>query len=80
VTNKENIAQIRAMLASMGASLVYHDDKIEEHDGQIAVLLRVAQEQTAQMKIMDGRVAALISATESLQRQWQAYINTLPRQ
>jgi hypothetical protein len=80
VTNKQQIAELKAALTSMGANLVYHDDKIDAHDREIEALLRVAQEHTVQMKLLDGRIAALVSATESLQRQWQAYLNTLPRQ
>jgi len=80
VTNKQEIAELKATLTTMGANLIYHDDKIEAHDRQIEGLIRVAQEQTAQMKILDTRVADLVRATENLERQWQAYINTLPRQ
>jgi hypothetical protein len=94
VINKQQIAELKAMLTSMGANLICHDDKIEAHDRQIEGLIdkseahdrqiegliRVAQEQTAQMKLLDTRVADLVRATENLERQWQAYINTLPRQ
>ena len=73
VTVKEHIAEIRAMLNSVGAATVYHDDKIEAHDRQIAELIRLADKQGA-------RIADLVRATENLERQWQAYINTLPKQ
>lgn len=71
----------------MGANLFYQDDKVEAHDRQIEALIRLAAEHRAemaehraQMKELDARIANLVRATESLERQWQAHLNTLPRQ
>jgi hypothetical protein len=71
----------------MGANLIYHDDKIEAHDRQIEALIRLAREHREEMKALDKRIADLVraaietrKATQDLWRQWQAYINTLPRQ
>jgi hypothetical protein len=87
VTPKDEIAKLRAMLGIAAGSHVYHDDKIEAHDRQIEALIRLAQEQTAELKELGARTAELIRAGEqsrknidALERQWQAYVNTLPRQ
>jgi len=42
------------------------------HDNQIDGLIKVAEQQSAQIAQTERAIA-------SLERQWQAYINTLPR-
>src|SRR5260370_33077256 len=46
VTIKEHIAEIRAMLNSVGAATVYHDDKSEAHDRQGARRIRTGEQQS----------------------------------
>src|SRR5689334_15806221 len=57
VTVKEHIAEIRAMLTSVGAAVVYHDEKVEAHDRQIEALILAAEEHREQMKHLDARIA-----------------------
>lgn len=79
MTVKDHIAEIRAMLTSVGASVVFHDDKIEAHDRQIEALIQAGREQDARIAELVRAAEQTRKATENLERQWQAYINTLPR-
>ena len=51
-----------------------------QHDGQIEALLHVAEKHSAQIAELVRAAEQTRQATENLERQWQAYINTLPRQ
>ena len=53
------------VVKSLAASVVARDDQIEAHDRQIGALIELASKH-------EGAIA-------NLERQWQAYINTLPR-
>jgi hypothetical protein len=53
-------------LSALAATIVSHDNQIEAHDRQIDALIKVAEKHE--------------HAIANLERQWQAYINTLPRQ
>lgn len=84
MTHKEHMARIRAFVASPTLFLPEGDD---DADRQKAALTWELEEQRAQMKQMDARIAELEraneqtrKATENLERQWQSYINTLPKQ
>jgi hypothetical protein len=62
-------------------------DQIDAHDAQIGALIATFQQQAAEDAEFDRPwestrilVVENARATANLERQWQAYINTLPRQ
>lgn len=73
VTTEEKLDRLVGIVDSLAASMVHHDDQIEAHDRQIEALIRVAEKH-------DAQIAALATQIANTERQWQAYINTLPRQ
>jgi hypothetical protein len=66
MTIEEQIERLTGIVNGLASATVAHGEHIEAHDRQIAGLLKLAEQQTAQIA--------------SIERQWQAYINTLPRQ
>ena len=66
MTIEEQIARLTGIVESLAGTVVAHDNQI---DG----LIKVAEQQSAQIAQTERAIA-------SLERQWQAYINTLPRQ
>lgn len=63
---EEQLQQLTGIVASLASSVVAHDNQIEG-------LIAVAEKQADQ-------IAATQASIASLERQWQAYVNTLPRQ
>ena len=61
-------------------------DQIDAHHAQIGALIAIFQQQAAEGAEFDRRLESTrlveenAKATANLERQWQAYINTLPRQ
>jgi hypothetical protein len=94
MTIEEQLERLAGVVSSLAASVVAHDDQIEAHDRQIGAMIDLAAKQHSeigmlgdQAKAHDARIAALLDLAEknaeasaNLERQWQAYINTLPRQ
>jgi hypothetical protein len=66
MTTDEQLQRLTGIVDSLAASVVAHDNQIES-------LIKVAEKQSAQ-------IAADRERTAALERQWQAYVNTLPRQ
>jgi hypothetical protein len=66
MTIEEKLERLTGIVESLAGTIVAHDNQIEAHDRQIGALLQVAEKQSAQIAAME--------------RQWQAYIDTLPRQ
>jgi hypothetical protein len=66
MTIEERIERLTGIVESLAASVVAHDNQIEAHGRQIEGLIKVAEQQSARF--------------DAIERQWQAYINTLPRQ
>jgi len=66
MTIEEQIERLTGIVNGLASVVVAHGEHIEAHDRQIGGLLKAVEQLTAQ-----------VAATE---RQWQAYINTLPRQ
>jgi len=87
MTIEEKLEKLTGIVDSLAASVVAHDDLIEAHDRQIGAMIDLAAKQQQQIAGHDARIAALLELAEkhaeasaNLERQWQAYINTLPRQ
>ena len=66
MTVDERLERLTGIVESLAGSVVAHDNQIEG-------LITVAEEQK-------GRLDEVTKALASLERQWQAYLNTLPRQ
>jgi predicted RNase H-like nuclease (RuvC/YqgF family) len=84
---EEKIERLSGVVESLAASVVAHDNQIEAHTRQIGAIIELAATQQRQIAAHDDRIEALIKISEenarnwkNLERQWQAYINTLPRQ
>jgi ABC-type transporter Mla subunit MlaD len=66
MTFEEKLDRLADVVNTLASSVVAHDSQIE-------ALIRVAEKHSAQIAAQGEQIA-------SLERQWQAYINTLPRQ
>ena len=66
MTFEEKLDRLADVVNTLASSVVSHDNQIEK-------LIRVAEQHSAQIAAQGQQIAAL-------ERQWQAYINTLPRQ
>lgn len=65
MTIEEQLERLTGIVSTLATSVVAHDNQIEG-------LIRVAEKQ-------DAQIAALAEQVANTERQWQAYINTLPR-
>jgi predicted nucleic acid-binding Zn-ribbon protein len=65
VTTDERIDRLTGVVESLAASVVAHDNQIER-------LIEVAEKH-------EKSISRLESSLLTLERQWQAYINRLPR-
>lgn len=65
MTTDERIDRLTIVVETLAASVVSHDDQISAHTKQIDGLIKLASESKRRW--------------ESLEKQWQAYLNTLPR-
>ena len=84
---EERIERLTGIVESLAASVVTHDNQIEAHTRQIGAIVDLAATQQRQIEAHDEQIDALVKISEenarnwkNLVRQWQAYINTLPRQ
>jgi hypothetical protein len=66
VTVEEQLDRLTGIVASLADTVVPHDNQIEQ-------LIEVAEKQHAGLVELNKAIA-------KLDRRWQAYINTLPRQ
>jgi hypothetical protein len=62
----ENLDRLTGVVNTLASSIVAHDNQIE-------ALIRIVEKHSAQLAVQSEQIAAT-------ERQWQAYINTLPRQ
>ena len=62
----DNLSNLASVVNTLAGSIVAHDNQIE-------ALIRVVEKNSAQIAAQGEQIAAL-------ERQWQAYVNTLPRQ
>jgi hypothetical protein len=65
MTTEEKLDRLTGIVDALAASVVAHDNQIEAHNKQIGALIELATESKRRW--------------ESLEKQWQAYLNTLPR-
>ena len=66
MTTEEKLDRLTSIVDSLAASVVHHDDQIEAHNKQIGALIEMAAENRR--------------LWQALEKRWEAYLNTLPRQ
>lgn len=72
MTTDEQLNRLTGIVESLAASVVAHDDQIEG-------LIKVSESHHARLVLMEKGIADLTEQITRTERQWQAYINTLPR-
>jgi uncharacterized protein (DUF3084 family) len=65
LTIDQKLELLHDSVKALAGAVAAHDDKIEAHDRQIGALIEVAERTN--------------KAIANLEKQWQAYINTLPK-
>ena len=65
MSTDERLDRLTGIVESLAASVVARDDQIEAHTRQIGALIELAAKHQKQIG--------------NLEKQWQAYIKTLPR-
>jgi len=66
MTTEEKLDRLTGIVDALANTVVAHDNQIEQ-------LIKISE-------IQGGRIDDLAKAVAVLERQWQAYINTLPKQ
>jgi hypothetical protein len=72
MTIEEQLQKLTGVVESLAGTIVAHDNQLE-------VLIQIAEKHSAQLEKQSAQIAADRERTAALERQWQAYINTLPR-
>lgn len=72
MTTQEQLDRLTQIVGALAGSVVAHDNQIE-------ALLKIAEQHSSAQATDRERVRELVQAIANLERQWQAYINTLPR-
>ena len=70
---EEQLQRLTGIVESLAASVVARDGQIDAHDRQIGALIDMMAEQKR-------RLDQLTESVAKTERQWQAYVNRLPRQ
>jgi hypothetical protein len=86
MTTEERFERIERILESLAASVVARDNQTEAHGRQIDGLINLASKLTNSIVAHDQQIGVLLELAEkhekaiaNLEKQWQAYLNTLPR-
>jgi hypothetical protein len=72
MTIDERLDRLTTIVESLAATVVSHDDQIE-------ALISLAEKQTQKNEDLDRRIESLVTSTANLEKQWQAYLRSLPR-
>jgi uncharacterized protein (DUF3084 family) len=72
MTTEEKLDRLTGIVETLAGSIAAHDNKIEAHDRQIEALIELA---STQQKVAEQHSQQIAN----LEKQWQAYLNTLPR-
>ena len=73
MTTDERLDRLAGIVETLAGAVTAHDSVIEAHDRQIGALITVAEKNQA-------AIAEMRASQANLERQWQAYLNTLRRQ
>jgi hypothetical protein len=79
MTTNEQLDRLAGIVASLSGAVVAHDDKIEAHDRQIEALITIGEQQSQRLDKLLVLTEQNAENWKNLERQWQAYLNTLPR-
>ena len=72
MTPEERFQRIESAISGLATAAERHAAAVEKHDEQIEALLTIADKHAVEL-------TALRAVVTDVNRQWQAYINTLPR-
>ena len=73
MTTDERLDRLTGIVDTLAASVVAHDSQIES-------LITVAEKQGSRIQALITAAEKHEQAIEDLHKQWQAYLNPLPRQ
>src|SRR5437879_1477295 len=73
MTIDERLDRLTGVVEALPATVVAHDNQIDK-------LIDLAQRQSEGTAAAERRLHQLRDLVENMGRQWQAYLNTLPRQ
>jgi chromosome segregation ATPase len=87
MTTEEQLNRLTGIVDALASTVVAHDNQIEsliqvveQNSEQITATNRQIAETGRQMAETGRQMAETDRRIAALERQWQAYINTLPRQ
>ena len=87
MTNEEQLAQLMSVVNTLAATVMHHDDRLEDQDRRIAALLNATERNERHIAANSGAIADLIRTvkdavqrSQDLEREWQAYLKRLPPQ
>ena len=73
MTTEERFERLENIVDGLASSVVAHDNQIES-------LIKVAEKQDEKLHRLEESIASLVEAVANTERQWQAYIDWLPKQ
>jgi hypothetical protein len=77
---EEKIERLTGIVDARAGAVVAHDNQIEAHSRQIGAMIELAATHGAHIEALIKMSQESALNWKNLERQWQAYINTLPRQ
>ncbi|MGA7238874.1 MAG: hypothetical protein WBY44_24540 [Bryobacteraceae bacterium] len=72
MTTEEKLDRLFNVVDSLTSSVVHHNNPLEARDRRIEALIQIVEKQSEQIAKTERAIA-------SLERQWQAYITSLPK-
>jgi hypothetical protein len=73
MTTDERLDKLTGIVETLAGAVTAHDTVLEAHDRQLGALIAVAERNQV-------AISKLQESLANLERQWQAYLNTLPKQ
>ena len=73
MTTEQKLDRLTGIVETLAGAATAHDPVLEAHDRQIEALIVLAEKSRAAIDELRKEAART-------ERQWQAYLNTLPRQ
>ena len=73
MTTEEKLDRLTNIVDSLASSVAHHSNPMAARGRRIEALIQVVDKQSEQIDKTERAIA-------SLERQWQAYITTLPKQ
>lgn len=80
MTIDERLEHLRETVAGLAQVALTHDYAIKAHDRQIGVLIAKADKSWTEFEELRREMAETRREMAETRRQWQAYLNTLPKQ